>query len=78
MALPPHFQNMKDLEVMVRFIEEHPKVARQLKSIDFKAKRIYFDKEGSVDFGRERIKREPGWVGPAAPLQFIKASGELE
>ena len=60
MALPPHFQNMKDLEVMVRFIEEHPKVASQLKSIDFKAKRIYFDDEGIVDFGRERIKRERG------------------
>ena len=41
-ALPPAFQNTKDLDVMLRFIKSHPKVLSTLQSIDFKHKNVYF------------------------------------
>ena len=78
MALPPRYQNVKDLAVMVEFIETYPLVAAQLKSIDLSQFTVYFGDDGEAKFGRKAIKRERGWVGPAAPLEFKTSNREIE
>ena len=71
-ALPPVYQNAKDLAVMVNYLEENPGVMAQLQVIDFKNKKIHFGvfsaDECTVAFTREVQERPFGWVGPAAPL----------
>ena len=69
-ALPPQYQNVKDLDVMVEFIEAHPTVASTLKSIDLQEYTVYFGNGCKAVFGRKRRVKPPGWVGPAAPLEF--------
>lgn len=78
MALPPRYQNLKDLKVMYQFIEDHPVVAGQLKSIDVKKKIIYFSDNCEARFGRVSVKRKPGWVGPAAPLSFEQCNCDID
>jgi hypothetical protein len=71
-ALPPVYQNAKDLAVMVNFIENNEGVMEQLKVIDFENKKIHFGvfsaDECTVAFKRKVVERPFGWVGPAAPL----------
>jgi len=71
-ALPPVYQNAKDLAVMVNFIENNEGVMEQLKVIDFENKKIHFGvfsaDECHVAFKREVQERPFGWVGPAGPL----------
>lgn len=76
MALPPRYQNVKDLKVMVDFIYEHPKVAGRLKSIDLQTLTIHCSNNGEIKFGRRR--RERRGPGPAAPLEFREANCEIE
>ena len=73
-ALPPKYQNEKDLEVMVDFTLNHSKVISNLKKIDLEAKTIYFDTECYAVFGRKHSKKPEGWVGPADPLEFKKSN----
>jgi hypothetical protein len=68
-ALPPQYQNMKDLEVMVDYVRQHPEVAAGLRSIDMGDKTIYYGHDCKAVFGRKSIPRPPGWVGPADPLE---------
>lgn len=68
-ALPPHYQNQRDLDVMVNYIKSNRLVAIQLKQIDF-TKKIVFYGDCKAYFSRKVINRAPGWVGPAAPLAF--------
>lgn len=77
-ALPPKYQNDKDLNVIVNFIKQHPKIIASLKTIDFGSKTIHFDENCIVNFGRKNIKRADGWVGPAAGLEFKKSNCELD
>lgn len=70
-ALPPVYQNAKDLAVMVRFVEENPDVMEGLKTIDFENYRIKYESytgECTAVFTRENVERTPGWVGPADAL----------
>lgn len=69
-ALPPQYQNGKDLDVMVDYIKEHPEVASTLKSIDLSKYTIYFGDGCEAVFGRKSTIKLPGWVGPADPLEF--------
>lgn len=78
MALPPSFQNIKDLKVMVKFIEDHPVIAGSLKSIDMKTKTVYFSDNCEASFGRSAVKRALGWVGPAASLRFIQSNCDIK
>ena len=78
MALPPRYQNMKDLKVMIDFLEKHPVVMAELKLIDMESFIIHYGVDGEVRFGREVIKRKQGWVGPAAPLEFKRANREID
>lgn len=69
-ALPPQYQNAKDLDVMVAFIKQHAAVMSSLRSLDFQAQVIHFGKDCQAIFGRASTPKPPGWVGPADPLEF--------
>jgi len=69
-ALPPRFQNMNDLDVMVEYIRVHPTIASTLKSIDLQEYTVYFGDGCKAVFGRKSVMRRQGWVGPAPPLEF--------
>ena len=73
-ALPPLYQNDRDLNVMLKFLENHPIVKSGLNSIDFDAKIIYYNQECRVYFKRKSATHPKGWVGPAEPLIFDKAN----
>ena len=73
-ALPPRYQNEKDLNVMVEFVKSHAIVMNGLNSIDFDAKVIYYNQECKVYFKRESVIHPRGWVGPAEALIFDRAS----
>ena len=76
-ALPPQFQNRRDLEVMVDFINRHPKVARMLKIIDIRNATIEFDESCMAFFEREP---QQGIImpGPAQPLAFKSSNCAVE
>ncbi len=76
-ALPPRYQNMNDLNVMVDFIKEHDRVMSSLKSIDLRRKIVYFGNGCQAIFERKRIRRRVGSVGPAAPLVFAHATCDI-
>ena len=76
-ALAPEYQNPKDLEVMVRFIKEHPRVLSSLQSIDFKNYTVNFAPYCKAEFGRKEIFRPSGWVGSAAPLEFKESNCDV-
>ncbi len=69
-ALPPQYQNMDDLNVMVQYVRTHSTVAARLKSINLQEFTIHFDDSCMAQFGRKTIINPPGWVGPAAALEF--------
>lgn len=73
-ALPPRYQNAKDLDVMVGFVKEHPLILSSLKSIDFEYHTIHYGNGCTAIFGREQIQKPQGWVGPADPLEFKKST----
>lgn len=73
-ALPPQYQNIKDLEVMVVFIERHERVAANLKSIDVQTYTVHYDKDCVARFARKYVPKPDGWVGPADPLEFRESN----
>lgn len=73
-ALPPRAQNAKDLDVMVAFIKSHERVMATLDAIDLRSYTIHYQGECQATFGRKLSIRPPGWVGPAAPLEFKHAT----
>lgn len=77
-ALPPIYQNKKDLNVMMEFIESHKKVLSTLQAINFKAKVIHFGDDCKVVFGRKTRSKPAGWVGPAASLEFKRATCDID
>ncbi len=77
-ALPPQYQNANDLDAMVAFVKKHPRVAGSLKSIDMRQYVVHFDADCKAEFGRQKIDRPLGWVGPAAPLVFLQSNCKLD
>lgn len=73
-ALPPRYQNMKDLDFMVEYVRQHPEVAAGLRSIDLGELTIHYGHDCKAVFGREATPKPQGWVGPADPLE-LKSSG---
>jgi hypothetical protein len=69
-ALPPQYQNAKDLDVMVAFVKQHAVVMSSLRSLDLQAQVIHFGKDCQAVFGRASTPKPPGWAGPADPLEF--------
>lgn len=77
-ALAPQYQNVKDLDVMVAFVKEHPRVAAGLRTIDVQDNVIVFGDGCRAEFARQVVQRPPAWVGPQAPLVFVRASCEID
>ncbi|MEN8218607.1 MAG: hypothetical protein ABFS56_20010 [Pseudomonadota bacterium] len=77
-VLPPQYQNTNDLDVMVEFIEKHPQVSSTLRSIDFADYIIYFGNDCKAVFGRKSTVKPQGWVGPAAPLEFLNSNCDIK
>ncbi len=73
-ALPPHYQNRRDLEVMLEFIQAHPRVESSLNLIDLDTYTVRFGRDCTARFVREETPKPPGWVGPADPLVFASAT----
>ncbi|MBS0212537.1 MAG: hypothetical protein JSR26_05045 [Proteobacteria bacterium] len=77
-ALPPQFQNAKDLDAMVAFIKQHDRVAGELKSIDVQRRIVYYGDNCQAQFTRQVVEHPRGWVGPAAPLVYDHSNCPLE
>ncbi len=74
-ALPPQYLNIRDLDVMVKFIKEHTgsNIAYSLKSIDCERNIIHFGNgcKALFDRGGPVASREnPPPPGPEAVLRF--------
>lgn len=77
-ALPPKYQNLKDLNVMTEFVKKHDRVMETLKSIDFKNRQVIYGDDCIASFGRAYKPKPKGWVGPADPLEFKKSTCDFE
>ncbi|NVJ59707.1 MAG: hypothetical protein HWE27_04910 [Gammaproteobacteria bacterium] len=77
-ALPPKFQNMKDLDVMINFVKKHDRVLSTLRNIDLEKKVVYFGDQCKAQFKRISSPKPEGWVGPADPLKFDRANCSIE
>lgn len=77
-ALPPQFQNLKDLDAMVTFVRLHPKVAGSLTSIDVQNHVVLFGQDCRAEFARQQQTHPPGWAGPLAPLEFLGATCPID
>ena len=73
-VLPPHIQNIKDVETMLNFLrkEKNESIANGLQSISVEKQRIYYDGNCVAIFKRKapRVCHGKGWVGPAGKLEF--------
>jgi hypothetical protein len=77
-ALPPEYQNEKDLEVMMKFIRQHTAVASTLTSINLSKYTIHFDDSCEVVFHRNTLNKPRDWEGPAGPLEFKSATCPID
>ena len=73
-ALPPEYQNIKDLKVIVNYIEDNEKILSTLESIDFENFTVRYNNGCIATFGRKHTPKPEGWVGPADPLEFKTTS----
>ena len=65
-ALPPKYQNIKDLDVLVEFIKAHDMISSALKSIDLEKHTIIYRDDCVAKFDREKDKiQKAGLVQPA-------------
>ena len=67
-ALPPQYQNAKDLDVMVSYVKQHTRVAQAIKSIDMQSYVIHFGADCRVQFAR--AASQDNRPGPAGALEF--------
>jgi len=77
-ALPPEYQNQKDLNAMVQYIQNSSKIMSALDRIDFKSKTVYFGDNCWVKFTRKEQHRPRNWVGPVAPLVFSNSNCKID
>ena len=73
-ALPPQYQNRRDLEVMLTFIQQHPRVEAGLNGIDLDVYTVRYERECIASFIRDVKPKPPGWVGPMDPLIFKEST----
>ena len=69
-ALPPDFQNEKDLADIIAYIKSNHEVLSDLRVIDLAELAVYYGDSCRIQFARKVVKREAGWVGPAEPIEF--------
>jgi hypothetical protein len=77
-ALPPQYQNRRDLEVMLAFVQQHPRVEAGLNNIDLDAYTVRYERECIATFIRDVQPKPQGWVGPMDPIIFKESSCPLE
>ena len=77
-ALPPQYQNRRDLEVMLAFIQQHPRVEAGLNAIDLDAYTVRYERECIASFVRDVQPKPAGWVGPLDPLVYKSSSCALD
>lgn len=75
-ALPPQYQNAKDLDALVAFVKAHHRVIASLEGIDLSEQRVRFGNGCEARF--ERAPLPPGMVGPARPLTLQSANCPLD
>lgn len=76
-ALPPQYQDAKDLDAMVAFVKKNEHVLLTLERIDFSKVSVYYNGGCEARFKRKGFPKFPGWVGPADPLVFYKSTCSL-
>ena len=69
-ALPPQFQNAKDLDVMVEFVKKHALVMSSLRSVEVQRLVVNFGTDCQVVFGRVSTPKQPDLPGPQGALEF--------
>ena len=77
-ALPPQHQNIKDLDTLVAFVKEHPKVAATIREIDVVNRTIRFGAGCKAIFVRKASMKPSGMVGPAEPLELKRTTCPLD
>jgi len=77
-ALPPQHQNMKDLDTLVAFVKQHPKVAATIRKIDVVNRTVYFSAGCKAIFMRKASMKPSGMVGPAEPLELKRTTCPLD
>lgn len=77
-ALAPQYQNPKDLDVMIAFIKQHPKVMSSLISIDLRLRTVRYSEDCVAKFVRAQKPTPPGFAGPAAPLEYSASNCPIE
>lgn len=76
-ALPPDYQNMRDIDVMVSFVKERPRVLATLKSIDFNNRIVHFGNDCQIKFGRKPMRRPLSTDAPE-PLEFSNSTCDVD
>jgi len=76
-ALAPSAVNVRDLQTMVRFIEQHQKVASTLERIDFDELTVVFDRGCRAYFERKKTGFFTSKPGPQADIVFKSSSCTL-
>jgi hypothetical protein len=77
-ALPPQYQNRRDLDVMLAFIQQHPRVEAGLNGIDLDAYIVRYERECIATFERDVQPKPRGWVGPMDLLIFKASTCPLD
>jgi len=77
-ALPPEYQNLKDLKAIFNYIEKNETILSTLESIDFETYTIRYNNGCIATFGRKHSPKPKGWVGPADPLEYKSTSCSKE
>ena len=77
-ALPPQYQNRRDLEVMLAFIQQHPRVEAGLNAIDLETYTVRYERECIATFVRDVQPKPPGWVGPLDSLTYRTSNCPIE
>jgi hypothetical protein len=77
-ALPPQYQNRRDLEVILAFIQQHPRVEAGLNAIDLDTYTVRYEGECIASFIRDVQPKPQGWVGPMDPIIFKESTCALD
>jgi len=77
-ALPPKYQKMRDLDVIVEFVKQHERILSTLESINIQNYTVHYGNGCVASFERKDIPKPEGWVGPADPLVFKKSTCPID
>lgn len=78
-ALAPQYQNLRDLEAMLQFLREHPRVAATVTRLDLREGAIHFGADCRAVFRRQpRPDTRPPMPGPQPPLVFESSTCPLD